>query len=235
MKKETFNISILDSTGKLSSILSPLFSVPKQKIFLFKTAGRFIESLAKKVPHALLLDMDIPDLSAKDLIFILRNNSKTSNMLIIGFSDKKKAVSDIVTGLDAGADEYITMPCPVIDIKTRLDSLFNRHMEKLKFKDVAKISKIKIGPLEIEPDTRVVRLEQKIINLSSLEYDILLYFLKNPNRVVSRNTLIRNIWEKEIGVNLRVVDKRIEVLRSKLGGFGKKIETVFGIGYIFKL
>lgn len=233
MKKETFDISILDHTGSLSDLLSKLFSGYGQRIFHFRSAGRFIESLGKRVPHVLLLNMELPDLNGKDLILILRNNSRTSGMLIVGFSDKKTSVSDIVTGLDAGADEYITMPFSNIDIKTRMDSLFRRHMEKRCLKK-PETSKIKIGDLEIDTDSRVVRLGQKIISLSTLEYELLLYFLKNSNRVVSRNTLICNIWKKDIGVQLRVVDKRIEVLRGKLGRFGRKIETVFGIGYIFK-
>jgi two-component system alkaline phosphatase synthesis response regulator PhoP len=235
MKKEIFDIAILDHTGNLSNLLSKLISNTGRRIFHFRTAGRFIESLTKRVPHVLLLNIELPDLNGKDLIMILRKNSRTSNMLIVGFSDEKKSVSDIVTGLDAGADEYIIMPFSSLDIKTRLDSLFKRHMEKRSLKDRPEISKIKIGDLEIEPDSRVVKLAQKNINLSILEYELLLYFLKNSNRVVSRNTLICNIWKKDIGVHLRVVDKRIEVLRSKLGVFGRKIETVFGIGYIFRL
>ncbi len=74
------------------------------------------------------------------------------------------------------------------------------------------------------------------LRLTALEFDLLMYFLKNQGRVVSRGVLLEQVWRQGLETGTRSVDKRIEALRSKLGrAFGSKIRTVFGLGYIFRL
>ncbi|MDP2866399.1 MAG: winged helix-turn-helix domain-containing protein, partial [Elusimicrobiota bacterium] len=70
---------------------------------------------------------------------------------------------------------------------------------------------------------------------TALEFDLLLYFLKNQGRVVSRTVLLEQVWKQGLEAGPRAVDKRIEALRSRLGPFGSKIRTVFGLGYLFKM
>ena len=86
----------------------------------------------------------------------------------------------------------------------------------------------------LSPQERVCRLGGREVPLTRLEFDLLLYFLRQVNRVLTRGVILESVWRGDPAMTTRTVDKHVETLRKKLGAFGKKLETVIRMGYIFK-
>ncbi|MCG2725628.1 MAG: response regulator transcription factor [Elusimicrobia bacterium] len=226
---KNIDIALLFPRKEMRECLSSLPFPAKSILSVFQTAGRFINSLSGKIPDLLILDMNLPDITGNDLLLILKNNPGMAKMLIVAVSDNIE-LSQKVKSFESGADDYFTYPVDKNLFAVRIKNLLERRF--LKIENSAII--IKFDGLEICADSMTASYLSKEIKLTSLEFNMLLYFMKNKNRVVSRLSLISNVWNRDFNVSVRAVDKRIEILRSKLGFFARHIETVFGMGYIFK-
>lgn len=209
-------------------------SLPGLNPKVYAGAAGFISAAVSNPPDLAVVDMDLPDISGQDLLLVLRRNAKTSGMLIAAVSWGAKSAAEISSGLDTGADEYFILPKDSAMMGPRLANLLAARALRGGDAGGREEKPLKVGRLEVNIVPRTATLKGREIPLTALEFDMLLYFSRNSGRVVSRGTLVQQVWKNELGVNLRSVDKRIEVLRKKLAGSGVNISTVFGVGYIFK-
>ena len=209
-------------------------ALPGLKPRVFTGAAGFISAAVSNPPDLVVVDMDLPDISGRDLLLVLRRNAKTSGMLIASVSWGAKSAAEISSGFDTGADEYFILPKDSAMLGPRLANLLAARALRSGAAGGRDERPLKIGRLEVNVVSRTAALKGREISLTALEFDMLLYFSRNSGRVVSRGTLVQQVWKNELGVNLRSVDKRIEILRKKLAGSGVNINTVFGLGYIFK-
>ena len=209
-------------------------SLPGLKPRVYAGAAGFIAAALSDPPDIAVVDMDLPDISGRDLILVLRRNANTSGMLIAAVSWGAKSAVEISAALDTGADEYFILPKDSSMMAPRLANLLSARALRNGRPDGREEKPLKIGRLEVNTVSRAVTLKGRELSLTALEFDMLVYFSHNAGRVVSRGTLVQQVWKNELGVNLRSVDKRIEILRKKLAGSGVNINTVFGVGYIFK-
>ncbi len=227
------SIAILDDDTEMADLMRVLLAKDGRNISLFSTAGKFLDFINQEIPDFLVLDMNLPGINGRDLLRVLRGNPKTAKMLILAVSGAMKETSDIISSLDLGADDYLTKPFDNTAFQVRVDSLLLRNAPKNE-ENIAVIGEITVGPLIIDVDNRTIILDGREVVPSPLEFDLLIYFIRQRNRVVSRGTLLQAVWKGDPVVNVRAVDKRVEILRGKLGKFGNHIETVFGIGYMFR-
>lgn len=212
-------------------------SLPELKAKVYVSAPAFISAAISNQLDLAVVDMNLPDINGRDLLMVLRQNLKTHNMLLVAVSNLPKSTSEITAGLETGADEYFILPRDASLMRPRLANLLSTRAVR-KATAVGLIQEeapIKIGLLEINRISRVVSLKGREIPLTALEFDILMYFHANTERIVSRGTLVQQVWKTDLGVNLRSVDTRIEFLRKKLKGAQVNIATVFGMGYILKM
>ena len=226
-------ITILDDDTEMADLMAGLLEGDGRKIVTFTRPGKFLDSLNKGVPDFLVLDINLPGISGNDLLQVLRNNPKTSGIPVLAVSGSKCETSDVVSGLDLGADDYILKPFDNKTFQVRVETLLRRTRER-ETAPAPREEEITIGPLLIGLDSRTVVLQGQEVKLAPLEFDLLIYFIRQRNRVVSRGTLLENVWKGDPVMSTRAVDKRVETLRTKLGKFGSHIETVFGIGYMFR-
>lgn len=199
---------------------------------VYRTAPGFIAAVLRRAPDLAVIDMECPEIGGADLILALRRDPKAAAMLIAAVSSAPRTSRDIAAGLDTGADEYFVLPRDAALFGPRLLNLLSRRRARAAGPEEE--APVRIGALEVSLPCRTVVLKGRELRLTSLEFDMLLYFAGNAGRVVGRGTLIQQVWKEDLGVNLRSVDKRIEVLRKKLKGSGVNISTVFGVGYIFR-
>lgn len=199
---------------------------------VYRAAPAFIAAVLRRAPDLAVIDMECPEIAGADLIMVLRRNPGAAAMLIAAVSSAPRTALDIASGLDTGADEYFVLPRDAALLGPRLLNLLSGR--RARSSGPGEEVPVRIGALEVSLSSRTVVLGGRELPLTSLEFDMLLYFAGNAGRVVGRGTLIQQVWKEDIGVNLRSVDKRIEVLRKKLKGSGVNISTVFGVGYIFK-
>ena len=187
----------------------------------FENGKKFLEQFKLETPDIVLLDLMLPDMSGSDIIKKIRSNQKYDNVHIIVVSAKHMTM-DKVENLDLGADDYTEKPFDLLELMSRVEA----HARRLR-----KSNLIKIGDIELDIAKRECIYQNKPVDLTVKEFDILLLLAKNAPNVLSRDQLFEEIWNTNQIVESRSLDMHIKTLRSKLNDDGKLIKSIYGIGY----
>lgn len=187
----------------------------------FENGKKILEQFKLETPDIVLLDLMLPDMSGSDIIKKIRLNQKYDNVHIIVVSAKHMTM-DKVENLDLGADDYIEKPFDLLELMSRVEA----HARRLR-----KSNLIKIGDIELDIAKRECIYQNKPVDLTVKEFDILLLLAKNAPNVLSRDQLFEEIWNTNQIVESRSLDMHIKTLRSKLNDDGKLIKSIYGIGY----
>lgn len=187
----------------------------------FENGKKFLEQFKIETPDIVLLDLMLPDMSGSDIIKKIRSNQKYDNVHIIVVSAKHMTM-DKVENLDLGADDYIEKPFDLLELMSRVEA----HARRLR-----KSNLIKIGDIELDVAKRECIYQNKPVDLTVKEFDILLLLAKNAPNVLSRDQIFEEIWNTNQIVESRSLDMHIKTLRSKLNDDGKLIKSIYGIGY----
>ncbi|MCK4431972.1 MAG: response regulator transcription factor [Candidatus Aminicenantes bacterium] len=179
-------------------------------------------------PQLIVLDLMLPGIDGLEVCRILKRETKTSSIPIVMLTVKSDE-TDIVVGLELGADDYITKPFSPRILAARVKAILRRKEPK---EEKAEI--IKIGPLTINLAKYQVSLKNKPLSLTSTEFKILAFLAQNKGKVFTRDQLLDKAWKEESFVVDRTVDVHIRRLRQKLGPASYLIETIRGVGYKFK-
>ena len=175
-----------------------------------------------------ILDIMLPGLDGIEVLKKMRAEGNQSSVLLL---TAKSDLNDKVTGLDAGADDYLTKPFAMSELLARVRSLLRRNSP-------VKSSKIELDKLVIDTSSREVRQDGKVVSLTTKEYAILEFLLHNMNRVVSRLSIAEHVWGENLDLfsMTNFVDVHIKNLRKKIGDTKEKqiIKTVRGVGYILR-
>ncbi len=185
-----------------------------------------IESFEKIHPDAVMLDIMLPGL---DGISVCRRIRETSLVPIVMVSARGDAL-DVVLGLEAGADDYVTKPFDTQVLVARLRAVMRRAIsDPERPAPSAGASVESFGDLELDREALVVRRGGSTVQLTPTELKLLIEFANNPGVVLSRSTLLQRVWDYEWGGDGRLVDVHLQRLRTKIGA--DRIETVRGFGY----
>ena len=191
------------------------------------------EDALKKIRSAvfdlIVLDLMLPGIDGLEVTKRLKNDPKTRDIPILMLTAKGEE-ADIVTGLELGADDYITKPFSPRILLARIRAALRRKSEK----PVDESAIIRIRELEIDPGRRSVVVGGKPIELTYTEFQVLLILAKRPGWVFTRSQIVDAVRGSDYPVTDRSVDVQIVGLRKKLEPFGKYIETVRGVGYRFR-
>lgn len=186
--------------------------------------------MAKKTEYdVVLLDVMLPKMDGFEVCKSIR---EFSNMPIIMLTAKGGDM-DKILGLEYGADDYITKPFNILEVKARIKAMFRRN--KRVSRDVS--SEIISGDLYMDLDARRVFIQDKEINLTAKEFDLLELLVNNPNKVYSREQLLSIVWGYEYPGDVRTVDVHVRRLREKIEVNPKEpkyVNTKWGVGYYFK-
>lgn len=192
--------------------------------------GRDGLELASTHPFDLvLLDILLPELNG---IEVLRRLRRVSDVPVIMLT-ARDAVVDKVAGLDGGANDYITKPFAIEELLARIRAALRNNING---EDSRQSSMLSAGMLTLVPDTREVLVDVDRIDLTKREFDLLYYLLKNKNIVISRDTILQEIWGYDFSGGTNAVDVYIRYLRSKIEEpyHIKLIHTIRGVGYVIK-
>ena len=190
--------------------------------------GRLGLQLATDNPYSIIiLDVMLPGINGLELCRQLRSRNILTPILML---TALATTDNVVTGLDAGADDYITKPFKFKELSARLRSLARRRppMEQEKL--------LKLADLEMNLTARTVTRFGQSISLTATEYRLLEYLMKNKGRVVSRLDVLEHVWGIDFNMGTNVVDVYVNYLRKKIERkeAGKLIHTVIGMGYCMK-
>lgn len=196
-------------------------------------AGDGTEGLAKILDSdsdLVVLDVMLPGLSGIEVCRKAREEGVTTPIIMLTAKDD---VMDKVNGLDNGADDYMTKPFAIEELLARIRVALNRYQKTKKEK---KETVLIHGKLIFDMAKHEVHYGEEIINLTKKEFDLLAYLLQHKNEVVSRETLLNEVWDYDYMGETNVVDVYVRYIRQKIDDkFGDKIvNTVRGVGYIIK-
>jgi len=182
-----------------------------------------------KLPDVIILDLMLPGVDGLEVCKRLKAEPKTTSIPIIMLTAKSED-ADVVTGLELGADDYITKPFSPRVLLARLKAIVRRSRKSLPEENTI----VKVHDLVVDPTRRRVVAGEREIDLTATEFGILLYMSQRPGWVFTRSQIINSVKGRDYPVTERSVDVQVAGLRKKLGDHGHFIKTVRGVGYRFE-
>ena len=192
----------------------------------FENAKEFYKKLDELVPDLILLDVMLPDESGYDIVRKLRKRPATQDIPIIMVTAKTTEM-DMIKGLDGGADDYIKKPFSIMELITRVKALLRRTA-----KEEPKL--LKLDDLVIDHERHVVTVNNEPVDLTYKEYELLRLLMVSQGIVMTREVIMRSVWDTDFEGETRTVDMHIKTLRHKLGDYGSRIKTVRNVGYVIE-
>jgi two-component system alkaline phosphatase synthesis response regulator PhoP len=189
----------------------------------FENGKDFFEGLKEDKPDLLLLDVMLPGEDGITILKTLRQDARYRQLPIIMLTAKGSEL-DKITGLDLGADDYISKPFSVMELVARVKAVLRRVYPEGS-------SKLVVGDVIIKVEEHTVTVAGKEVILTYKEFELLNYLMQNVGLVLSREKILETLWGLDFAGESRTVDMHIKALRRKLGSSGGMIVTVRGVGY----
>ncbi|MFC2061915.1 response regulator transcription factor [Elusimicrobiota bacterium] len=222
-------ILIVDDDVECLQLTRNILNSAGYSVIESKNGNSAIQFANEKEPDLIILDWMLPDIPGIDVCKILRSDRKTKFVPIMMLTAKTR-IKDEVTGLDTGADEYLTKPFRKDELLAHVKAILRR----VEYAVIGKDEVINNGNIRLYPDKRKVVLNDSEIILNRKEYDLFYLLFKKPGRVLSREYLLETVWGWDCESMPGTLDTYISTLRKKLDENGSKIVTVKGIGYKFE-
>jgi DNA-binding response OmpR family regulator len=211
-------------------LLEAMASYLKNEDFICETAATYFDAEDKLISFnydIIILDISLPDGSGIDLLKLIKTKSSKTGVLIVS---AKNSLDDKLLGLDLGADDYITKPFHLAELNSRINSLIRRqHFDGNEI--------ISFNEIEINPTSKTVLVNKQPIELTKKEYNLLLYFITNKNKVLTKESIAEHLWGDDIEMadSYDFIYTHMGNLRKKLKKLGAPdyLKTMYGLGYKF--
>ena len=226
MEKAMALIYIVEDDESIREIESIALKNSNYIVSAFENAKEFYKKLDELVPDLILLDVMLPDESGYDIVRKLRKRPATQEIPIIMVTAKTTEM-DMIKGLDGGADDYIKKPFSIMELITRVKALLRRTA-----KDEPKL--LKLDDMVIDHERHVVTVNNEPVDLTYKEYELLRLLMGSQGIVMTREVIMRSVWDTDFEGETRTVDMHIKTLRHKLGDYGSRIKTVRNVGYVIE-
>ncbi|MDA1583034.1 response regulator transcription factor [Bacillus cereus group sp. TH230-1LC] len=222
------HILIIEDEENLADFLELELKYEGYKVDIQFDGRKGLEAALETNYDLILLDLMLPGLNGIEVCRRLRATKNTPIIMLTA----RDSIMDRVTGLDSGADDYLPKPFAIEELLARMRVIFrreehieNKHVSSLTFKD-----------LQLQIESRTITKGNEEIELTNKEFELLLMFMKNINRVLTRDVLLDQVWGYDAMVETNIVDVYVRYLRNKLHSVDKEeyIQTVRGVGYIMK-
>ncbi|MBI0580818.1 response regulator transcription factor [Neobacillus cucumis] len=227
MKKR---ILVIEDEINIAKVLKIELEYESYEVFVEHNGKSGLNTATEKSIDLILLDVMLPEMNG---IEVLRRLRKAGNQTPVILLTARNMTLDKVTGLDQGANDYITKPFEIEELLARVRACIRDHSIHTP-KEVTSV--VTVGDLSIDTNTREVTRDGTSITVTPKEYDLLLYLVTNKNKVVTRDNIILNVWGYEYEGETNVIDVFIRHLRKKVDeGFESElIHTVRGVGFTVK-
>lgn len=211
-------------------LLDSMASYLKNEDFICEKATSFFDAEDKIVSFKydiIILDITLPDGSGIDLLKLVKEQSSKTGVLIVSAKD---SLDDKLKGLDLGADDYITKPFHLAELNSRINSLIRRrNFDGDEF--------IEFNEIKVDPSSKEVTVHGKPVELTKKEYNLLLYFITNKNKVLTKESIAEHLWGDDIEMadSYDFIYTHMGNLRKKLNKLGGNnyLQTMYGLGYKF--
>jgi DNA-binding response OmpR family regulator len=226
MKGRTFmskRIAVVDDEPDIIHLVTIHLKKAGYSVDSFINGSSLLKSLPASIPDLVILDLMLPDLDGFDVCRMMKSNQSYESIPIIMLTAKGQE-ADKVTGLELGADDYLTKPFSPRELIARVKAVLRRT-------SASKLAQIIIGDITIDPERFEVMVNEKPVTLTPVEFKILHLLAQNQGKVFSRERILDHLWGNEKAVIDRTVDVHIKNLRDKLGIAGDLVKNIRGVGY----
>lgn len=223
-----YHIYVIEDDENIRTLIKIALENSGYKVSDFESAEESLENIVADKPNLAIFDVMLPQMDGLTAVKHIRNTKSIYKMPIMMLTAKDSEI-DKVLGLDGGADDYMTKPFGVLELTARVRSLLRRYeinndsQSDLSFKNI-----------KINKQTREIKKDDKVLDLTLKEYQLLIYLIENSDRVVSRDELLDKIWGVNFESETRTLDMHIRTLRQKIDDDNNSfIKTMRGVGYRF--
>ena len=228
-------ILVVDDEKPISDIIK--FNLEKEgyEVVVAYDGEEALEKVESEQPDLIVLDLMLPKIDGLEVAKRVRAKHTTPIIMVTA----KGGDMDKILGLEYGADDYITKPFNILEVKARIKAIMRRNAKKSKKESQSSGKVVQAGDLKLDTDSRRVFIAEKEINLTAKEFDLLELLVCNPNKVYSREELLRFVWGNKAaaGGDVRTVDVHVRRLREKIEpspSEPKYVHTKWGVGYYFR-
>lgn len=224
-------ILLVDDEVDILEFLKYNLELEKFEVLVSSNGKDALKQLAMK-PDLIVLDIMMPEMDGFELYQEIKTDKNYQDIPII-FLTAKSGETDEIKGLNLGASDYIQKPISPKKLVARIKSNLRKSVHA---ENKARLNEnLKIGPMEIDVEKFVVKIDNKNKFFPRKEFQLLYFLASNPGKVMKRETLLKEIWGNDVYVIDRTIDVHIRKVREKLGKHSELIETIKGVGYKFKL
>jgi two-component system, OmpR family, response regulator len=222
------NVLVVDDEAVLAEMVSMALRYEGWNIATAGDGSSAIASARAQRPDVVVLDVMLPDMSGLDVLHKLREESPQLPVLLLTAKD---AVEDRIAGLTAGGDDYVTKPFSIEEVVLRLRALLRRTGVTT----VDSGAQLVVGDLVLDEDSHEVTRAGEPIALTSTEFELLRFMMRNAKRVLSKAQILDRVWSYDFGGRSNIVELYISYLRKKIdSGHDPMIHTLRGAGYVLK-
>lgn len=221
-------IYVVEDDKSIQEIESYALANAGYRVEGFGTAKDFYGAVESELPDLILLDIMLPDEDGLSIVKKLRSRRETVLVPIIMVTAKTTEL-DKVKGLDIGADDYMTKPFGVMELISRVKAMLRRSA-----KPEEKEKVLRFGGIVLDREKHAVHVEDRPVELTYKEYELLKLLLINAGIVTTREVILDRVWGTDFEGESRTLDMHMKTLRQKLGEAGGMIKTVRNVGYILR-
>ncbi|WCL48960.1 response regulator [Leptospira sp. GIMC2001] len=220
-------VLVVDDEEDIADLIKVNLETEGYSIDVCHNGLEVLSRVEKNQPDIIILDLMLPGIGGMDLCKKIKEKWNIPVIMVTA----KTGETDVVLGLELGADDYIKKPFSTRELTARVRTVIRRAANK---EDLEKMENIAIGKISLNATAHKVYVENQEIELTLIEYKLLYLFMSNPGVALSRDKLLDRVWGKDVFVTDRTVDVNIKRLRDKLLTEKDKLETIRGIGYRFR-
>lgn len=220
-------ILVIEDEADIQQILEYNLREKGHKVFIAGKGEEGLRLAREKKPDLVLLDLMLPDMPGTEICKTLKSDPQTKNTQVVMLTAKGEEI-DRVVGFELGADDYVVKPFSVRELLLRVQAILRRSQGE---QEIA--HGFQFGRLRVDREAHRVWADDTELELTALEFKLLVTLYDRKNRVQTRAALLSDVWGIDADITTRTVDTHVKRLREKLGDAGSYIETVRGVGYRF--
>ena len=225
MSNNKFKVLIVEDEANICSFIETLLTTNDYQALVAHTCTMGLTLFASHNPDLVILDVMMPKMDGWEVCREIRKNSKVPIIMLTARGDER----DELLGFDLGVDEYISKPFSPKILVARVEAIL-RRTGQTGAEDV-----LSAGGIVIDKAAHLATVDDKPMDLSFKEFELLTYFLENQGIALSREKILNSVWNYDYFGDARTIDTHVKKLRSKMGDKGEYIKTVWGMGYKFEV
>jgi two-component system, OmpR family, phosphate regulon response regulator PhoB len=225
MNYQTKHVLVADDEADVLNLVSQNLMAAGFEVSKAADGQEALEKARRMEPALLVLDLNMPKMNGTEVLRAIKGDSRTAGIAVVMLTARKDEVDRIVS-LELGADDYVTKPFSPRELTLRIKSILSRRGAP-----APTASRAVVGSITLNREGHEVKVRERAVELTAVEYKLLVALFRQPGRVFSREELLDAVWGQESEIEIRTVDTHLRRLREKLGPAASQVLTVRGFGY----